>query len=389
MYIKNIFRGVFSCIYQKKSVPLHENYAHMKTFFVIAGIIIGIAGIALAVLAHPAFGVFRHVSQDRLIQSPNWREGMFQNQEPTRQFTGDAGPGNIFRHFLAAGDTLRVPATPLPAYKTDLKTLPDSTDWVVWFGHSSYLFSIGGVRVLVDPVFRLEWPSTMMLRPFPGTDLYRPEDLPETDILVITHEHWDHMDYATLRDIRTKVRHVVCPLGIADYLRYWHYSDEQITEMDWGANHPLSIRHSDSISDGSLQVTCLPSRHFSNRLLLRRNRTLWASFMIENAGKRVYIGGDGGYDKRFKEIHEQFGTIDLAFLENGQYNANWRYIHTMPEDLEQAVLDLQAEQVFTVHHDKFALSIHDWREPDSVARSIAQKHHLRLLDAPIGQVVAY
>ena len=111
--------------------------------------------------------------------------------------------------------------------------------------------------------------------------------------------------------------------------------------------------------------------------------------MVEADGRKVYIGGDGGYDKRFAQIHERFGAVDLALLENGQYNAGWKYIHTTPADLEKVILDLQAKQVFTVHHDKFALSVHPWSEPSTVAHNIAAKHNIRLLDAPIGTVVRF
>lgn len=353
----------------------------MKSVFIIIGVLVFLTALVLAVLAHPAFGTYRHVSKERLMSSPNWREGMFQNQEPTPQFTGNDSAGHTFWRFLTDKDTLRVPQEPLPAVKTNLFSLPTDSDWLVWFGHSSYLFCLGGKRFLVDPVLKPEWPSSMMLKAFPGTEIYSPEDLPDIDVLVITHEHWDHMDYATLRDLRDRVKTVVCPLGIADYLRYWHYSDEQIVEMDWYDNS--------QITNDKLQITCLPSRHFSNRLLGKRNQTLWASFMVEYSGRKVYIGGDGGYDKRFGEIHEQFGTIDLAFLENGQYNENWKYIHTTPDDLAKVIHDLQARQVFTVHHGKFALSVHPWFEPDSIARAIAAEQHIRLLDAPVGEVVKY
>ena len=347
----------------------------MKVLLIISGIILLLAGIGLAVLSHPAFGLWRHVSNERIQASPNYREGMFQNQEPTPQFTGEVSMGSALWHFLTDKDTLRVPSEPIPAVKTDLKNLPTDSDWLVWFGHSSYLFCLDGKRYLVDPVLKLEWPSSMMLKAFPGTDLYRPNDLPDIDVLIITHEHWDHMDYATLRDIRDRVTHIVCPLGIADYLRYWGYADEIITEMDW--------------YDSAKGITCLPSRHFSNRLLGKRNQTLWASFMVEAGGRKVYIGGDGGYDKRFAQIYERFGAVDLALLENGQYNTNWKYIHTTPEDLEKVILDLQAKQVFTVHHDKYSLAMHPWYEPDSVAQEIATKNNINLLDAPIGTVVNY
>ena len=354
----------------------------MKVLLIILGIILLLAGIALAVLSHPAFGLWRHVSKERIQASPNYRNGMFQNQEPTPQFTGDtASTRETLWRFLTVKDTLRVPSEPMPAVKTDLKSIPTDSDWLVWFGHSSYLFCLNGKRYLVDPILKPEWPATLMMKPFAGTDIYRPEDLPDIDVLIITHEHWDHMEYATLRDIRDRVKQVICPLGIADYLRYWGYADEITTEMDWYEQYPISNIQS--------SITCLPSRHFSNRLLGKRNQTLWASFMVEAGGRKVYIGGDGGYDKRFAEIHERFGSVDLALLENGQYNANWKYIHTTPEDLEKVIMDLQAKQVFTVHHGKFALSVHPWSEPDSVAHNIATKHNINLLDAPIGTVVKY
>lgn len=354
----------------------------MKIIFIILGIVVLFVGAGLAILSHPAFGLWRHVSKERIQASPNYRNGMFQNQEPTPQFTGDtASMRRTFWRFLTNKDTLRVPQQPIPAIKTDLKNLPTDSDWLVWFGHSSYLFCLDGKRYLVDPVLKPEWPTTLMMKPFAGTDIYRPDDLPDIDVLIITHEHWDHMEYATLRDIRTKVKCVVCPLGIADYLRYWGYANEQIKEMDWYDQSP--------ITNDQLQITCIPSRHFSNRLLGKRNQTLWASFMVEAGGRKVYIGGDGGYDKRFREIHERFGSIDLAFLENGQYNANWKYIHTTPEDLEKVILDLQAKQVFTVHHDKYSLAMHPWYEPDSVAHNLAARHNIHLLDAPIGTVVNY
>jgi L-ascorbate metabolism protein UlaG (beta-lactamase superfamily) len=332
--------------------------------------------------------VYRHVSTEKIQASPNYYDGMFQNEEPTPQFTGDTNGAaakhrtfKMLRRFLADKDSVRIPSEPVEAVKTDLKALPADEDWLVWFGHSSYLFSLGGKRFLVDPVLKPEFPSSLMLKAFPGTDIYRPDDLPEIDVLIVTHEHWDHMDYATLRDLRTKVKKVICPLGIADYLRYWHYSDNQIIEMDWYDKC--------QISNVQCQITALPSRHFSNRLLGKRNQTLWASFMVETGDRKVYIGGDGGYDKRFREIRERFGKINLAFLENGQYNENWRYIHTTPEGLEQAMLDLQAEQYFTVHHDKFALAMHPWQEPENNARAIATKHSIRLLDAKIGEKVDF
>ena len=343
---------------------------------IIAGILLLLVAVAVAVLQHPAFG--RGMSAERKARieaSANYREGMFQNQVPTPQFTGNHNTLKAMWRMLAR-DNHRKPAEPLTAVKTDLRSLPNNRDWLVWFGHSSYLFQLGGKRFLVDPLLKMEFPVSVMLHPFKGTDIYSPNDMPEIDYLIITHEHWDHLDYATLRDLRCKVRHAVCPLGVAEYLEYWKYDKNIITEMDWD----------ETFTQSSLKITCLPTRHFSNRMF-KRDQTLWASFMVEVGERKVYVGGDGGYDDRFKQIREQFGQVDLAMMENGQYNENWANIHLMPADLEQAILDLQAKQVFTVHHDKFSLAPHAWTEPDSVAQTLAERDSIRLLDQAIGTVV--
>ncbi len=352
----------------------------MKTILILIAILTLLGVLTLSVLAHPSFGLFRpRTSQQRILHSPNWRNGQFNNQLPTPQFTGKQSMFSAMRTMLFDRRSNRYPEQPLHVVKTDLNALPIHSDWLIWFGHSSYMFCLGGKRFLVDPVLTTAFPASLMMQPFKGTDIYHPDDMPFIDYLIVTHEHWDHMDYATLRRLRDKVGHVFCPLGIADYLRLWHYSDSLITEMDWDESITLN---------DSLTVTCLPTRHFSNRLL-NRNQTLWASFMVQKCGRQVYVGGDGGYDHRFRLIRQRFGAVDVAFLENGQYSDNWALIHTTPQDLEKAMLDLQAKQVFTVHHDKFALSMHPWNEPDSVARQIAEKHNLNLLDQPIGQVVPF
>lgn len=348
----------------------------MKIFLIILAVVAAIVITVALVLRHPAFG--RKMSKERQARieaSPNYRDGMFQNEEETPQFTGDKSPMTMLWEFLVHRPKDRVPKEAIPAVKTDLRSLPTDHDWLVWFGHSSYMFCLNGKRYLVDPLLKMEFPASVMMTPFKGTDIYTPDDIPDIDVLIITHEHWDHLDYATLRDLRPKVAHVVCPLGVAEYLEYWKYDKSIITELDW--------------YDKVNGITCLPTRHFSNRLIGGRNQTLWASFLVEDGDRKVYIGGDGGYDRRFKRIQEQFGQVDLALLENGQYNTDWKYIHSTPEGLEQAILDLEAKAVFTVHHDKFALAKHPWYEPDSVAHSIAKCHAVNLLDQPIGIIVDF
>ena len=352
----------------------------MKTLLIILAVVAVVAITVMLVLRHPAFG--RRMSAERKARieaSPNYRDGMFQNEEPTPQFSRSM-PAMLW-DFIVNPPKDRTPKEPLPAVKTDLKNLPTDRDWLVWFGHSSYLFCLNGKRYLVDPLLKMEFPAAVMMKPFAGTDIYTPDDMPEIDVLIITHEHWDHLDYATLRDLRSKVHRVICPLGVAEYLEYWKYDKAIISELDWGDKSP--------ITNVQCQITCLATRHFSNRLLGARNQTLWAAFMVEDGGRKVYVGGDGGYDGRFKRVLEQFGQVDLALLENGQYNNDWPLIHSTPEGLEHAIMDLQAKAVFTVHHDKFALAKHPWYEPEQLVQSFAQKQNINLLDQPIGKVVYY
>ena len=202
-----------------------------RTICIILGIIVLLIGVGLVVLSHPAFGLWRHVSKERIQASPNYRDGMFQNEEPTPQFS--RSPIAMLWDFITNPPKDRTPKEPLPAVKTDLKNLPTDSDWLVWFGHSSYMFCLNGKRYLVDPLLKMEFPASVMMKPFKGTDLYTPDDMPDIDVLIITHEHWDHLDYATLRDLRPKVAHAICPLGIAEYLEYWEYETSIIHEMDW------------------------------------------------------------------------------------------------------------------------------------------------------------
>ena len=352
----------------------------MKTLLIILAVVAVVAITAMLVLRHPAFG--RRMSAERKARieaSSNYRDGMFQNEEPTPQFSRSM-PAMLW-NFITNPPKDRTPKEPLPAVKTDLKNLPTDRDWLVWFGHSSYLFCLNGKRYLVDPVLKMEFPASVMMKPFAGTDIYTPDDMPDIDVLIITHEHWDHLDYATLRDLRPKVKHVVCPLGVGEYLEYWGYDKSIISELDWGEKCPMS--------NVQCQITCLPTRHFSNRLLGARNQTLWAAFMVEDGGRKVYVGGDGGYDGRFKRVREQFGQVDLALLENGQYNNDWPLIHSTPEGLEHAIMDLQAKAVFTVHHDKFALAKHPWFEPEQLVQSFAERNSVNLLDQPIGTIIYF
>ena len=337
--------------------------------------------VAVWFLHTPAFGRLpRGERLERIKRSPHYRDGEFRNLSPTRMMTSEKGRWEAMWEFIfkKAPEGLR-PDAPVKAVKTDLHALGRQEDWLVWFGHSSYLLQMGGRRVLVDPVFCSASPVAFVNKPFPGTDIYRPEDMPEIDYLVITHDHWDHLDYRTVTRLKDRVGRVVCPLGVGEHLERWGFDPARLVELDW---------HEKAMPDSGFAVHCLPARHFSGRGL-QANRTLWASFMLEAGGRTVFVGGDSGYGAHFADIGRRFPKIDLAILENGQYNADWRYIHTMPKYLKAEVEALHPRKVLTVHHSKYALARHRWEEPLENARRLAAEDSADVLVPVVGEVVRW
>jgi L-ascorbate metabolism protein UlaG (beta-lactamase superfamily) len=222
-------------------------------------------------------------------------------------------------------------AQPLPLVNTDLASLPSGQDAMVWLGHSSWYLQLAGKRILIDPVFsNYAAPFSFINKAFAGDYPWHAEGMPEIDLLIISHDHYDHLDYATIKALMPKVKRVVTPLGVGSHLRYWGMESAIISEADWNQ----AVQVSDELT-----VHVLPARHFSGRGL-KRNQTLWASFMFVTPQQKIYYSGDSGYGPHFKAIGEQFGEVDLAIMENGQYDQDWKYIHMMPEETAQAADDL-------------------------------------------------
>lgn len=345
------------------------------------GIIIGlIAAVAIAatIVVLPGFGRLpRGERLERIRKSPNYRDGQFRNLENSPMMTGDKSRVRGMLEFLLRKKEGLRPDGPVTVLKTDLHALDPASDLAVWFGHSSYLIQTDRQRALVDPVFRSAAPLSFLNRPFAGTDIYTPDDMPDVDYLIITHDHWDHLDHRTVTELKPRIRKIVCPLGVGEHFEYWGFPQERIVELDWNEEA--------SLGDG-FTVRCLPARHFSGRGL-NPNRTLWASFLLQSPTRNIYIGGDSGYGRHFAEIGRQFPQIDLAILENGQYNEAWRYIHTMPDQLARAAKDLGARQIMTVHHSKYALSKHRWDEPLQTEAALAADTTLNVLRPEIGEVI--
>ena len=311
-------------------------------------------------------------------QSSNYRNGRFRNEVATQTITSNKRGLKRLVQLLRGRSKRAHPETAIESVKTDLSSLDESVDYYVWFGHSSFLLNVNKVKLLVDPVLTNSFPMSLGGKPFKGADIYTPEDMPELDYLLLTHDHWDHLDYNTVKRIKHKVKKVICPLGVGQHLEHWGYKPNSIIELDWKDSYKAR---------NNIQIHCLPSRHFSGRWLSRA-KTLWASYLISTDSKSIYISGDGGYDNRFWNIKDQFGKIDVAIMENGQYNVDWAYVHLLPQDLLRATTDLAPDKLITVHHSKFVLGKHDWDEPLQNIEFIKRNYQEgEVLSPIIGQVV--
>jgi L-ascorbate metabolism protein UlaG (beta-lactamase superfamily) len=314
----------------------------------------------------------------RIQQSPHYRNRQIQNRSPTPSLTEGSGFFSILKQFIFDRSPENRPHAPLPSKKTDLLHLDRNNDILVWFGHSSYFMQIGGKTILVDPVFSGNAsPLSFTTRSFNGSDVYGVSDMPDIDYLFITHDHWDHLDYNTIVNLKTRVRKIITGLGVGEHLVFWGLDKNIIEEMDWDEQ---------IIPAEDFLVNSITARHFSGRGL-QRNKSLWTSFVLYTGGKKIFIGGDSGYDRHFAEAGKRFGPFDLAILEDGQYNENWRYIHMMPEETVQAAIDLGAKKILPVHWGKFSLSLHSWKEPIIRIVKEAMRKKVFLLHPMIGESV--
>lgn len=305
-------------------------------------------------------------TKQRILTSKQFDGKQFKNELPTVMMSEETNMLKMSVEFFKP----RPGATPAKAFqlkKSDLKSKAQSNEpEIIWFGHSSYLIHSEGVTILVDPVLSGNAsPVAGMVKEFAGTGVYTADDFPEIDVLLITHDHYDHLDHRFVKQLKTKVKRVVCSLGVAPHLIYWGFEPAMITELDWD----------EQTEAAGFSIKAKPARHFSGRGLIR-NRSLWSSFVLRAANKSIFLGGDSGYGPHFKRIGEQEGPFDVALLECGQYNRLWPQIHMQPEETVQAALDLGAKILMPVHWGKFKLALHDWDEP--VERVVAEAANWQL-----------
>jgi len=347
--------------------------------YIVIGFIVLITSSAYYILNQPEFGKLPSDKRlEKIHNSKNYKDGSFQNQSESPNFTGNSNIFKVLYEFIFKKYNRVNPESLIPSIKTDLKKIKADEDVLVWFGHSSYYIQIDGKKILVDPIFNGHAsPFPWMIKAFKGTNPYKAEDIPDIDYLLITHDHWDHLDYNTLQKLQGRIKTVVCGLGVGEHLEYWGFNPNSIKELDW---------YEQIILEDGFILYATPARHFSNRGL-KRNQTLWVSFVLQTPTMNLFLGGDGGYDKHFADIGEKFGPFDLAILEQGQYNEKWKYIHLLPEQVLKAAKELNAKRLFPVHNSKFALSTHPWDEPLELILKNNETVNMPIITPMIGEKV--
>jgi len=323
---------------------------------------------------------------ERMHASPLWQGDGFRNVHPKLPgLRNDSQPRPTVRDFLSRQGR-RLPSRPLPsADPRPAWSAPAETGLrATWLGHSTVLLEMDGARVLTDPVWGQRASPLSMLGPkrFQPVPL-RLRDMPAVDVVVISHDHYDHLDYPTIRALAKTQVPFVTSLGVGAHLQYWGIPPERITELDWWETH--------AVPGTGLRITAAPSQHFSGRSLHDRNATLWSSMVIESEQHRVFFSGDTGLTTEYEAIRDRFGAFDLVMLEVGAHHPAWGDIHLGPDNALKALDLLGGGAFLPVHWGTFSLAMHDWDQPiEALMQAMASggaHGDLRLLLPQLGDPV--
>ncbi len=350
-------------------------------------IVLAIAGVLiltyfLFISFYPSFG--GDVSKEQKLsysKSENYRNGQFVNKEDVPKELSFGETLALARKFFFTKVPNGSPSKNIEVQKVDSISISDynSVTRLIWFGHSSFLLQMDGKNILIDPMFgKVAAPHNWL-----GANRFNVEmpieieKLPKIDAVLVSHDHYDHLDYPSIKRLKDKVAHFYTPLGVGTHLEAWGIAKERITELDWWE---------DEIVKG-LTFICTPAQHFSGRKFNNRQSTLWASWVIKSNSETLFFSGDSGYASHFKKIGDKYVPFDFAMLECGQYNKMWAEIHMFPEETAQAGIDLNANLVMPIHWGAFKLALHDWTDPVTRFSTKAKELNLSYITPKIGEEI--
>ena len=336
----------------------------------------------LFITFNPSFG--GDVSKEQRLEyakSENFENGTFINKQRVQLDMSFSQTLSIARKFFFTKVLNGRPKGDISVQKIDSAQVADynSPTRFIWFGHSTFLLQMNHKNILIDPMFG-DVPAP---HPLLGEKRFNQElpieieKLPKIEAVIISHDHYDHLDYGSIKKLIDKVDMFYTPLGVGVHLIEWGVDKERIIELDWW----------EETNYEDLIFRCTPAQHFSGRKLSNRQSTLWSSWVIQSDKENIFFSGDSGYGPHFKEIGEKYGPFDIAMMECGQYNEMWPEIHMFPEETAQAGLDVQAKQIMPIHWGAFKLAMHEWTDP--IERVVAKADELKIpVIAPeIGQPI--
>jgi len=325
----------------------------------------------------PQFGELPTGDQlETIQQSPNFNGEVFENLVSTSMDMSLSDVFSILKDYTSGAED-REPSQALPtAFDKSIKTNNDTSAKVTWYGHSAVLLVIDNKKILLDPMLgESSAPVPFLTKRFPYEKPIPINQIDYVDFVVISHDHYDHLDMPTILKLKDNVGHFYTALGVESHLMSWGIPHEKITSLDWWQ----------SSEKMDLMFVATPARHFSGRGLTDRNKTQWASWVIKGKKESIYFSGDGGYADHFQKIGEKYGPFDFAMLECGQYNRRWAQIHMTPEETAQAAVDLRAKKAMPIHWGAFNLSLHSWTDPIERVKVAAEKLGVSLVHPVIGQ----
>jgi len=325
--------------------------------WILVVILVFVLGVIVFTKTAPQFGA--ELADDvkkRLEDSPNYDGKTFQNLVETKMDMGLSEVPALLWEYTQTKNTS--PDGDIPT-KWNEGVQGDTAVYATWYGHSAVLLEIGGKRILFDPMLGpASSPVPFLTKRFSYEEPIPLEKIDEIDAVIISHDHYDHLDYPSIIKLKDKVDHFFTGLAVGEHLQKWGVEAVKISELDWWQE----------MSFQGLEIISVPARHFSGRRFGDRNATQWASWIVRNKEHSIYFSGDSGYANHFSEIGKKYGPFDFAFVECGQYNEKWDNIHMFPEQTVQAGLDVGASQIMPIHWGAFNLSLHDWR--DSINRAL-------------------
>ncbi len=316
---------------------------------------------------------------ERYSNSPQWKDGNFMNLEETSMSINFLSlPKLLYKQFCEKEG--REPAKPLPIQKFDQEAFvaPSAKAKFIWFGHSVLLIRMNEKTILIDPMLG---PNASPIAPFKTkrfseNTLDIIDELPPIDLMLLTHDHYDHLDLDSMQKLMPKVKQYFVALGCARHLIKWGVNKSDIQEFDWW---------DDALFEG-INITFTPTRHFSGRGLTDRAKSLWGGWVITSESENIYFSGDGGYGEHFKEVGEKLGPFNFGIFECGQYNENWHQIHMYPEETVQAAIEAKVKKVMAVHWAGFSLAQHPWKEPIERFEKAAKQQALATATPAMGEL---